>query len=167
MTPVLHLRRRLDRRPVVTPAPDVGVRHFTAPDDVPDWLTLRARATAGLSPPVRPWTPDDFQAEMLTKPWWRDNRTWLAIAGEPRSPVGAVTLAERAGALGTAPIVHWLLVDPAWRRRGVGRLLMSYLEQAAWDAGWREIQLETHTGWAAAVAFYRALGYVPVAEINS
>ena len=58
-------------------------------------------------------------------------------------------------------MVHWLLVDPRWRRRGIGRLLMSHLELAAWDDGWREMQLETHAGWAAAVAFYQSMGYEP------
>src|SRR5262249_39191762 len=108
-------------------------------------------------------------SEMQSKPWWRDDRTWVAIAGDPPSPdaeriVGAVTLALRQGASATVPVVHWLLVDPAWRRRGVGRLLMSQLERAARDDGWREIELETHAGWEAAVAFYQSIGYAPVRE---
>ena len=44
------------------------------------------------------------------------------------------------------------------------RLLMSHLERAAWDAGWREVQLETHAGWSAAVAFYQSIGYAPVRD---
>ena len=57
------------------------------------------------------------------------------------------------------PAVHWLVVLPAARRQGVGRLLMSHLERAAWDAGHREVLLETHAQWQAAVQFYEALGY--------
>jgi GNAT superfamily N-acetyltransferase len=70
----------------------------------------------------------------------------------------------REGAVCTIPVVHWLLVDPAWRRRGVGRLLMLHLELAAWHDGYREIELETHAGWGAAVAFYQSMGYAPVRD---
>lgn len=62
------------------------------------------------------------------------------------------------------PVVHWLLVDPNYRRRGIGRLLMNCLERAAWDAGHRELQLETHAGWSAAVAFYQSIGYAPARD---
>jgi len=91
---------------------------------------------------------------------------WLAVDERIgiAAVVGAVTLAIREGAARSVPVVHWLLVDPAWRRRGIGRLLMSHLERAAWDAGWREIELETHAGWIEAVAFYQSIGYAPVRE---
>jgi len=138
------------------------VRHIVVPDDVGRWLSLRDRAMAGQTPAVRPWSPDDFLVEMLQKPWWQSERTWVAVSQPtPQQPVGAVTLAVRQGSAGEVPVVHWLLVDPAWRRRGIGRLLMSYLERAAWDAGWREVALETHSGWAAAVALYQSIGYAP------
>ena len=103
-------------------------------------------------PRVRPWSESDFFSEMQSKPWWRQpggcgrHLLWK----QPR-PIGAVTLAMREGSARTIPVVHWLLVDPAWRRRGVGRLLDAHLEQAAWNDGWREIELETHAGWTAAV----------------
>jgi GNAT superfamily N-acetyltransferase len=78
--------------------------------------------------------------------------------------VGSVMMAIREGRAGSVPVVHWLLVEPAWRRRGIGRLLLSHLERAAWDDGWREVQLETHAGWSAAVAFYHSMGYAPLRE---
>src|SRR5262249_47699552 len=157
--------------------------------DIAAWISLRNRAMADLSPRVRTWSEVDFQSEMLSKPWWSAERSWIAIAGDLRSPdgveravdpvtrrspamgasgmervVASVTLALREGVTATVPVVHWLLVDPAWRRRGVGRSLMSQLERAAWDDGWREIELETHAGWQAAVAFYQSIGYAPVRE---
>jgi GNAT superfamily N-acetyltransferase len=55
--------------------------------------------------------------------------------------------------------VHWLAVLPGWRRRGVGRYLMSVLEARAWELGYREVWLETHAAWAEAVRLYQALGY--------
>jgi GNAT superfamily N-acetyltransferase len=92
--------------------------------------------------------------------------TWIAceVDQDNNDAIGAVTLALRKGAIGTVPVIHWLLVDPAWRRRGIGRMLVSHLERAAWDAGWREVQLETHAGWSAAVAFYESMGYAPLRE---
>jgi GNAT superfamily N-acetyltransferase len=101
---------------------------------------------------------------MLTKPWWRTDCTWLAVDVETAAPVGAVTLALREGRVATIPVLHWLLVDPVWRRRGIGRLLVSHLERAAWNDGWREIELETHAGWTSAVAFYQSIGYAPVRD---
>lgn len=57
------------------------------------------------------------------------------------------------------PVVHWLMVAPEARRQGLARVLMSRLEAAAWNAGHREIYLETHSAWRAAAQFYEALGY--------
>jgi GNAT superfamily N-acetyltransferase len=156
---VLILRKRLQSRPTLMSVPGIAVRTFSE-SDVDGWLALRQAAFAEESPAVRDWSRDEFAAEMLAKPWWRPERTWLAVAeNEPNHIAGAVTLAERAGKTARLPVVHWLMVDPAWRRRGVGRLLMSHLEQAAWDAGWRDVQLETHAGWQAAVELYRKLDY--------
>ena len=59
------------------------------------------------------------------------------------------------------PVVHWLMVHPRWRRRGIAKCLMAHLELAAWNAGHRAIYLETHTAWQAAAEFYSAMGYQP------
>ena len=164
MVSVLHLRKELTHPPVASVVEGLSVRTIDVPADVPAWLALRDHAMAGQRPPVRAWSQHDYTNEMLNKPWWRSDRTWVAIARDKTSAtvVGAVTLALRQGAVNTVPIIHWLLVDPAWRRRGVGRLLVSHLERAAWEAGWREVELETHAGWSAAVAFYQSMGYAPV-----
>ena len=163
MTAVLHLGKQLIGPPDAINVRGINVRNLVVPDDVAAWLALRERAVAGLSPEPRPWLHADYQAEMIDKPWWHAERNWLAFAeGAQQQPIGAVTLAVREGEASRMPVVHWLLVDPAWRRRGVGRLLMSRLEQAAWDAGFCEVQLETHALWTAAVAFYQSIGYAPV-----
>lgn len=164
MPAVLHFRRQLFRPPDVGVVPGFSVRNIAMPDDVAAWLALRDRAMAGKSPRIRTWSESDFFSEMKSKSWWRPERMWLAFGSETATPVGAVTLALREGAVSTIPVVHWLLVDPDWRRRGVGRLLVSHLELAAWNDGWREIELETHVGWAAAVAFYQSIGYALVRE---
>jgi GNAT superfamily N-acetyltransferase len=156
MSPVLHLRKQLVAPPAAINVQGIAVRPMVVPDDVQAWLALRERAIAGLVPAPRPWLHADYQAEMFDKPWWNAEHNWLASAGaDPHVVVGSVTLAERK----ETAVVHWLLVDPAWRRRGIARLLMSRLERAAWDAGWREVALETHAGWVAAVACYQSIGY--------
>jgi GNAT superfamily N-acetyltransferase len=164
MTAVLHFRRQLFRPPDAADVPGFSVRNISIPDDIAAWLALRNRAMVDQIPRARPWSEADFCSEMQSKTWWRADRTWLATAVETALLVGAVTLALREGSVSTIPVVHWLFVDPAWRRRGIGRLLISHLELAAWNDGWREIELETHAGWTPAVAFYQSIGYAPVRE---
>jgi GNAT superfamily N-acetyltransferase len=175
MCVVLHFRRELSGPPAAEEVAGISVRNIRLPDDVAAWLALRQRAVAGQKPLVRSWTESDFAREMSDRPWWRADHTWLAITEKRGSPatidvnnerrlIGSVTLAVRVGEAATVAVVHWLLVDPGFRRRGIGQLLMSHLERAAWDAGWREVQLETHAGWREAVAFYQSMGYAPVRE---
>lgn len=172
MLSIIHFRRDLGRSPDAVAVPAISVRSMLVPDDISSWLALRERTMAEQSPQVRRWSPADFYSEMQSKTWWRPDRTWLAVAGDTRfrdranssSLVGSVTLALREGASAVVPVVHWLLVDPAWRRCGIGRLLLSKLEQAVWERGWRRIELETHAGWTEAVAFYHSMGYAPVRE---
>jgi GNAT superfamily N-acetyltransferase len=164
MSLVLHFRKQLTSPPVAADAPGICVRQLIVPQDVPAWIALRDWAMARERPAVRPWTIADFHSELIGKPWWNAEHSWVATDGDASPLLGAVTLAIRAGQTGSVPVVHWLVVDPACRRRGVARLLMSRVEQAAWNDGWREVQLETHTGWSAAVAFYHSMGYAPVRD---
>ena len=164
MPSVLHFRRQLFRPPDAVEVSGISVRNLSIPDDVAAWLALRDRAMDDQVPRVRSWSQSDFLAEMQSKPWWRPEWTWLAIPLETAGPIGAVTLALREGAGSTIPVVHWLLVNPGWRRQGIGRLLVSHLEIAVWKSGFREIELETHANWTAAVAFYQSIGYAPVRD---
>lgn len=52
-----------------------------------------------------------------------------------------------------------MAVDPAYRRRGVGRRLVRWLEETARVAGLRFVRLEVRARNLEARAFYRALGY--------
>ena len=167
MFSILHFRKELSAPPVAADAPGIQVRQLQVPEDIAAWLALRDRAMANQTPAVRSWSADDFHLEMLDKTWWRSDRSWVAVSsssGSGPEVVGAVSLALREGLSGTVPVVHWLLVDPAFRRRGVARLLMSYLERTAWADGWREVQLETHVGWESAVAFYQSIGYAALGD---
>ena len=152
---VLQMSHRLTTPPTCRIVEGITVRTFT-PADAPGWLALRMRAFATETPAVRPWTDADFAREMTAKPWWRAEHTWLATPDDaPANLIGAVTLARRK----VTPILHWLMVDPEWRRRGIGAMLIHRLEQAVWKNGDREIRLETHKNWQFAVELYAKLGY--------
>lgn len=159
MPVVLHLHRALTSNPAPQYLPGVALRHYQGPTDIEPWLRLRERAFARQPIGVGQWSTADFEREFVSKTWWSNERMWLAEAG--RELIGAVALADRRSGEHIVPAVHWLLVDPRQRRRGVGRLLLSSLEAACWAAGHRKIWLETHAGWASALAFYQALGYRP------
>lgn len=167
MTNVLHLYRTLTEPPEIPRLPGVELRHFQGPNDVPVWLDIRHRAFAREKVGVRQWTAADFKAEFLAKPWWSPERMWFAEgAGGPANStaptaIGTITLAFRSAGVEAQPVIHWLAVSPAWRRRGVARLLLAMLEKTCWDAGYREVGLETHAGWTAAVRFYEQAGYAP------
>ncbi|MEX2559940.1 MAG: GNAT family N-acetyltransferase [Pirellulales bacterium] len=175
MATVLSLRRTLTERPRLPSVPGVRLRNYAGPADIETWLELRHRAFAREKVGVRRWDPSDFESEFLAKPWWSPERLWFAEAITPRKVAGALRVpsAEAAEAIGTIclaqrgagehsrPAVHWLAVLPAWRRRGVGRLLLAALEAACWDAGHRQVFLETHAQWTAALRFYESHGYRP------
>jgi GNAT superfamily N-acetyltransferase len=157
MKEIAQLHHELVQPPTICHVADIQVRTFCGPQDVPRWLELRHRAFARARLGVRQWTEADFHAEFLAKPWWRPEHLWLAEAGSEL--VGTVTLAMRGATSQARPVVHWLAVLPSWRRRGVGRMLMSVLEARAWELGYREVWLETHAAWTEAAALYRSLGY--------
>ena len=164
MASVVQRRRLLSHRPEIEPVTGVRIRSYQGEQDIPGWLVLRERAFARETLGVRRWEVADFYGEFLDRKWWRPDWMWFAEAPEENNdcPVGTVALAMRQSAEGAVAVVHWLCVLPKWRRRGIGRLLMTTLEQAAWDAGHRQVALETHQAWRAAAACYDAMGYEAV-----
>lgn len=62
--------------------------------------------------------------------------------------------------------LNLLAVDPAYRRRGVARRLVTWLEETALTAGTFIIGLELRAANEAARAFYRALGYRELGEVR-
>ena len=161
MTAVLQLTRRLTERPGIPELPGVRLRHFAEAEDIPLWLSIRDAAFARQKVGVRHWDERDFRAEFLEKPWWNPRSMWFAETPDAGAckAIGTISLAWRGAPPEAKPAIHWLAVLRGYRRRGVGRLLLSALEASCWDQGHRQIWLETHTGWSEALSFYRALGY--------
>lgn len=81
---------------------------------------------------------------------------WFAETDEV---AGSITLASRDAGGVSKPVVHWLMVDPRWRRHGIAKLLLRTLETTVWKMGQRQVWLETHSAWTKAEQFYRAMGY--------
>jgi [ribosomal protein S18]-alanine N-acetyltransferase len=61
--------------------------------------------------------------------------------------------------------LNLLAVEPAHRRRGIARELLTWLEDSALTAGTFTVSLELRTGNLAARSFYAALGYQACGEI--
>jgi [ribosomal protein S18]-alanine N-acetyltransferase len=98
-----------------------------------------------------PWSEGVFCAELAA-----ENRIYLAADED-----GVVGF---AGAMLVADEAHVtnLLVDPDWRRQGIGFELMRSLIEAAVDVGVRHLTLEVRSRNEAARALYARLGLAPV-----
>lgn len=98
-----------------------------------------------------PWSEGVFRAELAA-----ENRIYLAADED-----GVVGF---AGAMLVADEAHVtnLLVDPDWRRQGIGIELMRSLIAAAVEVGVRHLTLEVRSRNEAARALYARLGLVPV-----
>jgi len=160
---ILHLSKSLTS-PV--PAPEsvdgVNVRTFAGEADIAVWLRMREESFVEESPVVGRWDRADVARELLDKPWWRPELTWFALAEDAAGvtvEVGTITLALRQTPSKAVAAVHWLMVLPAYRHRGIAQLLLQTLEQRAQQQGFTEIHLETHRRWQSAVKFYEAAGY--------
>ena len=127
---------------------------------------IEGSLTGGLEVRLHPDIQTVFTVHLraLKKTWWRPEAMWFAETDSPSltaSAVGTVTLARRGDTPEARPAVHWLAVLPSWRRRGVGRLLITSLEAAVWETGQRQVWLETHAQWGEAAQLYESLGYGP------
>lgn len=117
---------------------------------------------------IRPATAEDLgalvqlEALALPDPWSRDQ-----LAQALANPIGRAVLAlepEPVGyALGTTVAgeaeVLRVGVDPAWRRRGLGRALVEALLRGC---AAEEVFLEVRASNTPAIALYAALGFSPV-----
>ncbi len=119
-------------------------------------------------------------------PWMfqgADLRTPEFIADLASRDDSAVFVADVEGVVGVAhgllrtapdlPIFvaqHWgvldsLAVDPAWRRRGIGRLLAQSLEAWAFDRGASWVEVSVYDFNDSARKFYESLKYLPLRTI--
>lgn len=100
-----------------------------------------------------PWTLESFEAEIADSPYVR----WPLVAIWDDSLIGYVV----AWFVADEAHIANLAVDPRWRRRGIGRLLMERTIAEGRRRGARWMHLEVRPSNDAANALYRRLGFKP------
>ena len=97
------------------------------------------------------WTPRAIDASI------RDPESEVVVARSGDRPIGFANMQYRFAEKSAHLVL--LAVEPAWRRRGVGRELLDWVERMAALGGIEEIRLEVRRANEAARAFYRRFGY--------
>jgi ribosomal protein S18 acetylase RimI-like enzyme len=121
---------------------------------------------------IRPYRPADEDSVValwvrcdLARPWndpRKDIRRKLAVRADlflVGELDGAVVGTVMVGYDGHRGWINYLGVDPACRRRGLGRALMAEAERLLRQAGCPKINLQVRTSNAEAIEFYRRIGF--------
>lgn len=121
---------------------------------------------------IRPYTPADETAVIalwqrceLTRPWndpRKDIERKLTVQPElffVGERDGFVLATAMAGFDGHRGWINYLAVSPEVQKQGLGRQLMTHVEQALTAMGCPKLNLQVRAGNAQALAFYQAIGY--------
>jgi ribosomal protein S18 acetylase RimI-like enzyme len=100
---------------------------------------------------VRPWNDPHRDIERKL----RVRRDLFLVALDDQVLVGSVM----AGYEGHRGWINYLAVDPRWRRRGIGRSLVSEAERLLAASGCPKVNLQVRSENSDVIAFYRASGY--------
>ena len=100
---------------------------------------------------TRPWNDPhkDVRRKLAVRP------DWFLVAEDAGAVVGTVMV----GYDGHRGWVYYFGVDPAHRRRGVGRALMAEAERLLRAEGCPKLNLQVRAGNTGAIEFYRSLGF--------
>ena len=126
----------------------VSIRTFVFPDDYAEVYGLWAQAGAGLH------VSRSDSPEEIFKKLQRDPDLFLVAEGDSRI-IGSVM----GGFDGRRGMVYHLGVSPAYRRNGVGRILMEALEERLREKGCLKSYLLVTKDNLEAIQFYEASGW--------
>jgi ribosomal-protein-alanine N-acetyltransferase len=101
------------------------------------------------------WTPAKVRRHV------RDKETMVLIASNEGSIAGFAIM--RFG--DDQAHLFLLAVQPEYRRSGLGRSMMAWLEKSCHTAGIQTVRLEVRVSNKAALRFYRKLGYRVIARV--
>lgn len=121
---------------------------------------------------TRPESPNDWESYFELR--WRVLRApWQQPRGSERDPLDSESVNLMVCGVDRGPRavgrlhfpspdvgqVRYMAVDPAWRRRGMGRRVLKELERVAKQKGAKKIRLNAREN---AVPFYESQGYAVV-----
>ena len=132
-----------------------GLRHATE-DDQPRIVAVGDHWFAGR----RIWP-------LLVRAWFRDFGGTSLVADAPDGSPRGFLLGYRSPARPDEAILHLLGVDPNHRRRGLGRSLVDAFATDAAAAGASVVRAVAWPDDPIAIAFFRAVGFVPEAGSGS
>jgi len=138
------------------PAPSYDLRHPTE-DDLPD-----------LAERFRDWMEERPARGGPGRTWFRHlgGTAWLAEVSAERRSLGLVLgllSVDRAG----VGVIHGIAVDPAYRRRGIGRDLVERFAASMAGAGVTTVEATCRPDNRIALGFFAALGFEPQAGPGS
>ena len=131
---------------------------FCRPDDVPDIVEALNLCAEGEVRGTEPMTVDRFRWEMKVLDVWPSS---CMIAREEDRPIGILIGAKRE----EETLVHRLVVDPEFRRRGHASHLLTSLSQKLAVLGPSRLVAEVPEDLSGAGALFESLGYDDVSEL--
>ncbi len=142
--------------------PDLAIRIVDAADDAEvecARVLFRSYAIEYATSAVETFCLQGFEAEIVDLPGkYVPPRGCLLLAAVGDEPAGCVALRDLGG--GTCEMKR-LYVAPAWRGRGLGRMLAEAVIRRAEELGHSLMVLDTLPEMPEAIALYRDLGFVP------
>jgi ribosomal protein S18 acetylase RimI-like enzyme len=137
-------------------APPYDVRHPTEAD-LPD-----------LAERLRDWREERPGRSGPERAWFRHlgGTAWLAETPGEHRPLGVI-LGFRSVDRPAEGVIHALAVDPAYRRRGIGRDLVERFAAPLAEAGVTTLEASCRPDNRIALAFFAALGFEPQAGPGS
>ncbi|THT98723.1 GNAT family N-acetyltransferase [Lampropedia puyangensis] len=123
-------------------------------------LDSYAQDPMGGAEPLPAATRENLAATLASRPG-----TYVVLAFCDGQPAGLLNAMEGFSTFACKPIlnVHDVAVAPAYRGKGISRLLFNEAETIAREIGACKLTLEVLTGNTTAQAAYRQFGYAPYA----